>query len=338
MIIEIKPKILIVDDIPSNLVALERILVDMNVDCIRAKSGNEALSHTLSHDFALIISDVQMPIMDGFELAELLRSNLSTRNIPIIFLTATNKEEKHIFQGYELGAVDYLFKPIDATILKSKVRIFVNLYQQQKKAEHHSQFLEEMVIESKKNQQELEIANKQLTELSTLDSLTNIANRRTYDHFLKMAWDQSIVSKAPISVIMLDIDYFKLFNDEYGHQCGDECLKKVAEVLKNRGYRATDLVARYGGEEFIIVLGNTNNSDALKIAENVRLKIEALRIPHQLSLANKWITASIGVSTIFPTINDSIKSFIQTVDKSLYLSKEHGRNQVSFLEHQVSQT
>lgn len=328
-----KPKILIVDDISANLVAMERILSDMDIECIRAKSGNEALTLTLSNNFALIISDVHMPIMDGFEFAEILRSDDATNNIPIIFVTATNKEDKHIFKGYELGAVDYLFKPVDSTILKSKVRIFVNLFLKQKEIENHSQFLEKMVIESQKNKQELERENKQLTELSTLDGLTNIANRRTFDTFIKNAWEQAIISRSPLSLIMLDIDYFKLYNDHYGHQHGDECLKQVAEVLRTRGYRASDLVARYGGEEFIIVLGDNNLSDAKSIAENIRLKIEALRIPHKLSLSSKWITASIGVSTALPKTHDTFVSFINTVDKALYKSKGRGRNQIFSIKH-----
>ena len=328
----IKPKILIVDDIKANLVALERVLNDLNVKCVRASSGNEALTQILSTEFAMIISDVQMPIMDGFELAEILRGDSKTSNIPIIFVSATNKDAKHIFKGYEIGAVDYLLKPLDPTIIKSKVSIFLNLYLKQKETETHAQFLEEMVIESQKNKKELEIANKELSELSSLDGLTNIANRRTFDDFVQNSWDHAINTKSPISLIMIDIDYFKLYNDHYGHQSGDECIKKVAKVLKTRGYRSSDLVARYGGEEFVIVLGSTSMEDAVTVANNIQLKVEALRIPHELSLCSKWITISIGVTNITPSNNNGLKKFIKAADNALYQSKDRGRNTVSSIE------
>lgn len=319
--------ILIVDDRPENLLVLESILDNMDCNIIKATSGNEALSLMFDYSFALVLLDVQMPDMDGFEIAELMRSNSRTRLTPIIFVTAISKDQKCIFKGYDVGAVDYLFKPIEPIVLRSKVKFFIELYNQKNLIEEQKLMLEMKI----KELSELREANFKLENLSISDGLTGISNRRNFDQYVTMSWKNCIRSSKPLSLIMADIDYFKLYNDRYGHLEGDECLKKVAREMSDTVRRPLDLVARYGGEEFVIVLPETDKDGAQIIAEQVRTNIESLLIPHEDSKVCKHVTLSLGVSTLVPTEGYSIESLINDADKALYLSKSEGRNKISFM-------
>lgn len=318
--------ILIVDDRAENLLVLESLLENMDCNIIKALSGNEALGLMLDYDFALVLLDVQMPDMDGFETAELMRSNLKTKYIPIIFVTAISKEQKCIFKGYEVGAVDYLFKPIEPIILQSKVRIFIELYKQKKLLEEQTKLLELKIQELT----ELQEANFKLENLTVTDGLTGITNRRGFNQYLEMSWKNSIRSGNPLSLIMADIDYFKAYNDNYGHVQGDECLKKIARTMSYSINRAMDLVGRYGGEEFAVVLPDTDANGAKAVAEKLRKDIEALALLHEHSLAAPYITLSLGIATIIPNQDISIKKFVDDADKALYRAKTSGRNAVSF--------
>ena len=317
--------ILIVDDKPENLLVLESLLEDMDCNVIKASSGNEALGLMLDYDFALVLLDVQMPEMDGFETAELMKGNELTRYIPIIFVTAISKEEFSIFKGYEIGAVDYLSKPIEPVIFKSKVKVFLELYSQKKLLEHQSELLQLKI----KELTELQDANCKLENLSLSDGLTGIANRRNLDQYIKMCWENAIRSKKPLSLIMGDIDFFKQYNDNYGHLKGDECLIKVAGDLALNIKRPMDFVARYGGEEFIVILPDTGAQGAMFMAENLRKSIENLGIPHGYSPISEHITMSFGVVTTCPEHGDLLEDFIHQVDRALYAAKGSGRNKVS---------
>lgn len=316
--------ILIVDDRPENLLVLETLLDNMNCNIIKATSGNEALSLMFDYEFALVLLDVQMPEMDGFETAELMRSNSRTKYIPIIFVTAISKEQTCIFRGYEVGAVDYLFKPIEPVILQSKVKVFIELYNQKKLLKEQTEFLELKI----KELVELQDANCKLENLSTCDGLTGISNRRHFNQYIEMSWKNAIRSGNLISLIMADIDYFKLYNDNYGHLQGDDCLIKVARTISKCVKRPLDIVARYGGEEFAVILPETNNTGACMIAEEIRKNIEALNIPHEHSEVAPYVTLSLGVVTIMPNEGISINKFIDETDKALYKAKSNGRNQL----------
>lgn len=319
--------VLIVDDIPENLLVLEALLEDLNCNIIKATSGNEALGVMLEQDIALILLDVQMPDMDGFETAELMRMSEKTKYIPIIFITAISKEQKCIFKGYEVGAVDYLFKPIEPVILRSKVSVFIDLHNQKTLLKKQTELLELKIKEIT----ELKVENNKLENLSTVDGLTGIPNRRSFDNFIKMNWENSLIEAVPISIVMMDIDYFKAYNDNYGHLQGDDCLVQVAKGLASSA-RQRDLVARYGGEEFIAVLPHTDSDEALLIAERMRKKVEELSIPHEYSGVSSYITISLGVQTIIPTKLDSLEEFINSADKALYEAKSKGRNRVETLD------
>lgn len=317
--------ILIVDDRQENLLVLESLLEDMNCNIIKATSGNEALSLMFDYEFALVLLDVQMPDMDGFEIAEFMKMNSRTRYLPIIFVTAISKEKKCIFKGYEIGAVDYLFKPIEPIMLRSKVKVFLELYNQKKLLEEQAKLLELKV----KELSELKEANFKLENLSTLDGLTGISNRRSFDSYINISLKSCARSENPISLIIADIDFFKDYNDNYGHLKGDECIIKVAKSIACSVKRPLDFVARYGGEEFAIILPETDQEGAVATAETIRKNVEALKITHEHSTVAPYITLSLGVETILPKANYSIHEFINNADKALYNAKLSGRNQVS---------
>jgi diguanylate cyclase (GGDEF)-like protein len=318
--------ILIVDDRPENLLVLESLLESMDCNILKASSGNEALSLMWDNEFALVLLDVQMPEMDGFETAELMRSSSRTRYIPIIFVTAISKEQKCIFKGYEVGAVDYLFKPIEPVVLQSKVKVFLELYNQKKLIEEQSELLELKIRELTVLQE----ANIKLENLSVLDGLTGISNRRYFDQYIEMNWKNSMRSGKSLSLIMADIDYFKAYNDNYGHLQGDDCLRAVAKAMSLSVNRPTDFVARYGGEEFAVVLPDTDTHGAVKMAEKIKSDIEALKLKHEHSLAAKYVTLSLGVATIIPNSINSISVLVENADKALYKAKRSGRNAVKY--------
>lgn len=316
--------VLIVDDRPENILALESILEGLPLKIYTSLSGNDALALMFDTDFSLVLLDVQMPEMNGFEVAELMRSCEKTRSIPIIFVTAINKEQKYVFKGYELGAVDYLFKPIEPLVLKSKIKVFIEIYKQKNLLQKQAYLLEQKIEELIR----LRESNFELQKLSAHDSLTDIPNRRGLDEFLDREWRAAIRDRYEMSAILVDIDFFKRYNDNYGHLEGDECLKKVAQALKDTLRRPKDFVARYGGEEFVVALPNTDLEGAIFVAENLRKGIEALAIPHETSSLSPIVTISLGVHTVLPNRETSFKKFMDEVDQALYLAKQAGRNRV----------
>jgi diguanylate cyclase (GGDEF)-like protein len=318
--------ILIVDDREENLTVLCSILERPNLNIVKATSGNEALALVLDYEFAVALLDVQMPNMDGFEMAELMRGNKKTQNIPIIFITANSKDQKCIFKGYEVGAVDYLFKPIEPIILKSKVNIFIDLYKQKKLLEQQMEVLKAKIEELT----QLKEANWKLENMSMLDFLTQIPNRRNFDLYIQDSWRKAIRDKSSISIIMIDIDYFKLFNDNYGHLAGDESLVKVASSIVASFSRPGDFVARYGGEEFIVILPDTRLEGAVVIAEKIRKTVEDASIPHEFSRIAGHVTVSLGVTSKSPNKTDSIEDFINLADQAMYMAKIQGRNRVVY--------
>ncbi len=325
MIQEYNNHVLIVDDKPENLMVLEVLLEGMECNVVKATSGNEALGLMLEYNFALVLLDVQMPDMDGFETAELMRGSERTRYIPIIFVTAISKEKISIFKGYEVGAVDYLFKPIEPIILKSKVKIFIELSTQKKLLEEQSELLELKI----KELIELKNDNSRLENLSFHDGLTRIANRRSFDQYIEKAWKGSIRSNTALSLIMIDIDSFKMYNDNYGHLKGDDCLIYVARTLGSSIKRPMDFVARYGGEEFIFILPDTDSEGASKVAERIKNNIGVISIPHEFSEVSKYVTISQGIVTIYPSIEDKLEESIHNSDLAMYRSKQLGKNLIT---------
>jgi diguanylate cyclase (GGDEF)-like protein len=310
--------ILIVDDHSQNVLALESVVADMGFEIITAQSGNEALRQSLKHDFALILLDVQMPGMNGFEVARLIRSNPKTSHFPIIFVTAGMKDLLDQIEGYETGAVDYLMKPFEPVILRSKVKVFKELYQQRKLIEKFYSNLEQIVEE---RTAELKEANATITRLAATDELTGLANRRSFNESLTASLSAARRHNLPLSLIMIDLDHFKMINDTLGHSQGDLILQAFAELL-NQLIRTEDVAARWGGEEFTIILPHTDSEAAAALAERIRIAFE------QHSIGNIPIDLSASFGVVELSEDDDVELLIRRADDAMYCAKAQGRNQV----------
>lgn len=289
-------RILIADDTPYNLKVLHAVLSQHNYHTIIAQNGFETLNLAITEAPDLILLDIMMPGMDGLEACQHLKKDPDTQDIPIIFLTAKS-EDDDIIQGLELGAADYITKPFTPKVLLARVKTHLALRQK----------------------------TKELQEYAHKDGLTLIANRRRFDQYLESEWNRCLRTQSPLSLVMLDIDFFKYYNDTYGHLQGDEVLKITAKTLEKVVLGTPYLVARYGGEEFAIVLSNASLERAIDIAAKAHFEIVNLNIEHNASKLRR-LTASFGIATIFPNENASIKDLINTADTRLFKAKENGRN------------
>lgn len=303
--------ILIVDDNPTNLLVLSQTLKEEGLKIRVSMDGESALDQVQEEPPEIILLDIQMPGIDGYETCKMLKSNPSTSDIPVIFITA-NTGTENIVKGLSLGAVDYIAKPFQKEEVLARVQVHLRL-----------RFLARKVQEQTVA---LQIANQQLECLANLDGLTQVANRRRFDDQLEMEWKRLSREQAPLSLILCDIDYFKRYNDSYGHQAGDICLKQVAKTIEQSLKRSGDFVARYGGEEFVVILPNTNFEGAFNVAELIQINIKQLNISHAQSKVAAYITLSLGISSILPTSDASIKSLVAAADKALYEAKRRGRN------------
>lgn len=305
------PKILIVDDRPENLVAMKKVLARTQARLYTASSGNEALSLIISNDFALILLDVQMPEMDGFETAEIMRSSDYAATTPIIFITAISKEQQHVFRGYDSGAVDYIFKPVEPKILQSKVGIFLELDGQRRELEAA--------------REELLQKNLILKELSTLDELTGLFNRRQLNATLQQEFSRCKRYNTDLSCMMLDLDHFKNINDTYGHNFGDVVISTFAQRLSGK-IRSTDFAFRFGGEEFTVLLPHTDIHGAEKIAQKICKSNEKVAFTSEYHTA--FVTTSIGLASFHQHHPSEQENLLGMADKALYAAKENGRNRV----------
>ena len=290
-----RPKILVVDDEPSNRGMLAEVLKD-DYKVILAKSGEMALSLASRHRPDIVLLDVVMPDMDGYQVLRTLKSQDETRHIPVIFISALDSvadEEK----GLLLGAVDYIAKPFHAPIVRARVRNHVE-------AVSHRRLLERLAL---------------------VDALTEVPNRRRLEQALQLRWPQG----QYLSVILLDVDHFKLYNDHYGHSGGDRVLRQVAGAVQNTLKRETDLVARYGGEEFVMFLPHTNADGGRACAELARKAVENLLIPHEKSLVGPFLSVSLGGTTVQLPPGDIVPTLVmEQSDQQLYMAKQLGRNRV----------
>jgi two-component system chemotaxis family response regulator WspR len=268
----------------------------------------------------VILQDLVMPEIDGLMMVRYFRVNKATAKIPIIVLST--KEDASIkSEAFQLGANDYMVKLPDKIEMIARLRYHSQAYIIQLERDEAFRALEE-------SQAELAEANRTLKKLSSLDGLTGIANRRSFDETLLKEWNRAIRSEKPIGLIMLDIDFFKLYNDHYGHQGGDDCLKKVALGLVSAIHRDSDFLARYGGEEFSAILPDTDIDGAIKVAEEMRLAIEDLKVEHAKSKVSEIVSISIGVSAFIPARGTDPEILIAAADQALYRAKENGRNRV----------
>jgi two-component system, cell cycle response regulator len=418
--------ILIVDDAPDNLGMLRKLMVQQGYQTFVATSGERALQIARRVHPDLILLDVVMPGMDGFETCRQLKSHAATERIPVIFMSARTETED-VVAGFDIGAVDYISKPLRMAEVCARVRtqlqIRSNSETQEEQAERLRTIVNNMaegllIIEADGRIQftnpacdkylgfqENELAGRSITELlnpmvaqeyldyferyaaapqsahshgtreviirhrngnsvcmdltltpmylrqplfigllhdithhkqsedalqraAMVDPLTMIANRRHFDAFLEKEWQRSLRSGLPLSLVVLDVDHFKLYNDTLGHPAGDACLQQVAQAIASHALRPTDLAARYGGEEFVLLFAETDADSAYLLAESIRAHVESLQLPHPRSPTSLWITVSIGVSSILPCQLDSTESLFVAADRAMYVAKESGRNQV----------
>lgn len=418
--------ILIVDDAPANLELLRKLMTEQGYQTYVAPSGERALAIAQRAQPDLILLDVMMPDMDGFETCRRLKQNPLTQRIPVIFMSAKTDTED-VVAGFDIGAVDYIGKPLRMAEVCARVRaqlqIRSNSETQEEQAERLRTIVNNMaegllIIEADGRIQytnpacdhylgyrENELAGRSIGELLSplvtqeyldyfamyaanpetahnhgtrevairhrngeamsmdltltpmylrqplyigllhdithhkqsedalqraayLDPLTKIANRRHFDSFLEKEWQRAVRNGGTLSLVVLDVDHFKLYNDSLGHPAGDSCLQQVAQAIDAHACRSGDLAARYGGEEFVMLFAETEAETAMVLAEAIRANIENLRLPHPRSPTSNWITVSIGVATIRPHQLDDREALFVAADRALYVAKEGGRNQV----------
>ncbi|ACK69438.1 response regulator receiver modulated diguanylate cyclase [Gloeothece citriformis PCC 7424] len=339
-----KGDILIVDDIPENLEILFKTLQEQGYEVRRVLSGQQALMVVEADPPDLILLDVKMPHIDGYEVCRHLKAQEKTAQIPVIFLSALHEVFDKV-KAFRVGGVDYITKPfhleevlsrIETQLLiqRQKVLLQTEILQRQK-AEEALQAINKKLLdeiqERNKAQAELQALNEKLQKLATLDGLTQIANRLQFDQHLETEWKRLQREKLPLSLLLGDIDYFKYYNDYYGHLAGDECLRSVAQAINNSVWRPGDLVARYGGEEFAVILPNTDAQGATAVAQRILAEINALHLPHIRSEVSNYITLSLGIACIIPCSNFCCKDLVKAADHALYQAKAQGRNRIYLL-------
>jgi len=290
-----QPRLLVVDDQPANIQALyQAFSADHQV--LMATSGEQALKIAMTKQPDLVLLDVMMPGMDGHEVCHRLKAEESTRGIPVIFVTAHDDEASETL-GLEMGAVDFISKPVNPKIVRARVKTQLTLKAQ-------SDLLRQWVY---------------------IDGLTGVYNRRHLDERLASEWARAVRSGTELSVVLLDVDFFKRYNDRYGHQAGDDCLRRLAACLKDSLKRPADLVARYGGEEFVCLLPDTPLAGGLALAEHLRDNVAALALEHADSAAASVVTVSLGVCCKPADTVGSAASLLRGADAQLYQAKAQGR-------------
>ena len=311
--------VLLIDDQPMIAEAVRRALSsEEDIEFHYCQEPTRAIKLAAEINTTVILQDLVMPEIDGLMMVRYFRVNNATSKIPIIVLST--KEEASIkSEAFKLGANDYLVKLPDRIELIARIRYHSRAYINQLERDEAFRALEE-------SRAQLAEANRTLRKLSSLDGLTGIANRRSFDETLQNEWNRAMRSRQPLGLVMLDIDFFKLYNDHYGHQGGDDCLKKVAKALDSVIHRESDFLARYGGEEFSAILPDTDMNGALKVAEEMRQAVKSLEIEHAKSKVNDTVSISIGVSSTVAPKETKPEILVAAADQALYKAKEEGRD------------
>lgn len=301
-------KVLAVDDNSTELLIVRKQVEHLGHVCVAASHGAEAVDVFLREAPELVLMDVQMPGMGGIEATRAIREMEGEKAwTPIIFLTGLAGDDD-ISAGIDAGGDDYLTKPVATKVLAAKIKAMTRLYE----------------VRSR-----LQEANNELLRLSTVDGLTGISNRRRFDAALNAEWFRAVRDTSALTLLMIDIDYFKPYNDHYGHVAGDECLRKVAQALHDQAHRPADVVARYGGEEFAVLLPQTPMGGALQVSNRLRTVVADLALPHARSKAAPCITVSVGACTMVPERGLEVHHIISAADQQLYQAKTKGRNCVA---------
>jgi diguanylate cyclase (GGDEF)-like protein len=289
-------RILVVDDAMENIQILHAALQDEH-EVLFAMDGPRALDIARSQRPDLILLDAVMPGMDGYAVCKELFASLETSDIPVIFVTALKSPEDET-RALDAGAADFISKPVNAAVVRARVRTQLTVKRQR----------------------------DALRALILTDALTGVANRRAFDERLDSEWRRCGRARLAVSLLMVDIDHFKLYNDHYGHQAGDATLVEVARAMQRAAGRSQDLVARYGGEEFAILLPQLDTQGAAGVARRLMQELEMLDLPHAASPTSPRLTVSMGIATMVPDEHSQASSLIQVADAQLYQAKADGRN------------
>ena len=300
-------KILVIDDSSVQTGFLCSILKADDYELTTCHTAEEGLRQASAGDYSLILLDVVMPGMDGFTLLKKLQEEIITRSVPVILITSL-ADIQHEQHGLTLGAVDYITKPFHPLIVNARVHTHIKLYQYRKQVERQSM----------------------------TDQLTGIANRRRYELYSASKWQEAVRLQIPVSICMFDIDYFKVYNDTFGHPAGDKVIAAVANVLSQRLRRSTDFVARYGGEEFVAVVLGGGAPAVFEHIRTIRQEVEKLHIPHSPQVS-PWVTISGGGVTAIPKNGDEYGVFLKIADAMLYDAKKFGRNRVVWADENLKQ-
>lgn len=308
------PLILVADDDDLIRLTLRKLLEKEGYRVVEACDGHECLAAYQNNQPNIVLLDVEMPGMNGLDCCALLQTIPGSEHTPILMLTGF-EDKASVERAFESGATDYIIKPIHCAVLRRRLRI---------------------LIEKSQLYRELEQANHKLQHLACVDGLTQVSNRRYFEEHLSRKWQQMAREQAPLSLLLCDVDFFKLYNDTYGHPAGDDCLRAVAGAIARSVQRPASLVARYGGEEFAVILPNTEASNAADIAEKIRSEVKALKIAHANSRASAYVTLSQGIASIVPSHESSAQSLIAAADRALYRAKAEGRDRWFFVSYQLS--
>ena len=310
-------KALVIEDAATSQAVICQLLERLGIRPIQARDGLSGIAGFERERPDLVLLDIVLPGIDGFEVARRIRSMEKPGEwTPIIFLTGLTKDED-LERGIEAGGDDYLLKPVSEVVLGAKVRAMQRIVQMR-----HS-----LLVLTRK----LDSANRELTRLSAVDGLTGIANRRQFDEALLREWRRCQRARESLSLLMADVDFFKQYNDGYGHQAGDECLRAVAVAMRETLRRPADIVARYGGEEFAAILPDTSLEGAMLVAEAMRSAVQALCVPHEGSSFGV-VTVSLGVASMAPQQVEGLPKLLSAADWALYEAKRHGRNSIQAAE------
>lgn len=313
--------VLLIDDQAIVAEALRRMLADQpDIEFHACSDVALALQSARKVRPSVVLQDLVMPDIDGFTLVQFFRADPQLAKVPIIMLSSREdpRDKSHAF---EVGANDYLVKIPDKIELLARVRMHSRSFLAQRQRDAAYEELKAIKLQ-------LEAANSELQQLSSTDGLTKLCNRRALDDALEHECRRCRRDQVELSMILIDIDYFKRYNDHYGHPAGDECLRRVAEALRTSVKRGGDVVARYGGEEFAVVLPNTTVEGAIIVAETLRSAVADLEIAHAGSDVASHVTLSLGVAGWIPTADD-VSELVKAADAALYESKRGGRNRAS---------
>ncbi|MEH2290998.1 PleD family two-component system response regulator [Nostoc sp.] len=296
--------VLIVDDEPFIRLILRNFLEREGYQIAEAQNGIEAINvfNQLHPDIVLL--DAMMPDMDGFECCTQLEVLDCNKHTPVLMITGLDDQES-VDRAFAVGAIDFVTKPIHWPVLRQRVK---------------------RLIQQSQLQQKLEAANLELQRLVTIDVLTQVANRRGFEEYFSQEWQRLKREQRPLSLILCDVDFFKLYNDTYGHRAGDRCLQKIAQAFKDIIKRPGDLVARYGGEEFAVILPNTDTKGTTHVADIICHAVRTLAIPHQNSQVSSHVTISVGFTTEIPQPDSDLEEMIAAADQALYKAKAAGRD------------